>query len=174
MRPIPSRFFGYVRPKDSLILPWAGWTDLRTAIAWWYDARRYRTGLYRRLDSCLVVHREVSNPFQLAARNFRGLAALALAGLALGRRCHDFHFIAGQFQMGAIQYRDIFDINMPLIYFVHAAVIAIGGMGDGGHAAAALPSTPRNSRRRMSAPRSSAGLCASDERFDRVGNELRY
>jgi hypothetical protein len=37
-----------------------------------------------------------------------------------------FHFIAGQFQMGAI-----FDINMPLIYFVHAAVIAIGGMGDG-------------------------------------------
>jgi hypothetical protein len=38
-----------------------------------------------------------------------------------------FHFIAGQFQMGAIQYRDIFDINMPLIYFVHAAVIAIGG-----------------------------------------------
>ena len=42
-----------------------------------------------------------------------------------------FHFIAGQFQMGAIQYRDIFDINMPLIYFVHAAVIAIGGMGDG-------------------------------------------
>ena len=42
-----------------------------------------------------------------------------------------FHFIASQFQMGAIQYRDIFDINMPLIYFVHAAVIAIGGMGDG-------------------------------------------
>ena len=41
-----------------------------------------------------------------------------------------FHFIAGQFQMGAILYRDIFDINMPLIYFVHAAIIAIGGMGD--------------------------------------------
>ena len=42
-----------------------------------------------------------------------------------------FHFIASQFQMGAIQYRDIFDINMPLIYYIHAAVIAIGGMGDG-------------------------------------------
>jgi hypothetical protein len=41
-----------------------------------------------------------------------------------------FHFIAGQFQMGAVPYRDIFDINMPLIYFVHAAIIAIGGMGD--------------------------------------------
>ena len=41
-----------------------------------------------------------------------------------------FHFIAGQFQMGAVPYRDIFDVNMPLTYFVHAAVIAIGGMGD--------------------------------------------
>jgi hypothetical protein len=26
--------------------------------------------------------------------------------------------------------RDIIDINMPLIYFIHAAVVAIGGMGD--------------------------------------------
>jgi hypothetical protein len=41
-----------------------------------------------------------------------------------------FHFIAGQFQMGAVPYRDIFDVNMPLVYFVHAAVIAIGGMSD--------------------------------------------
>jgi hypothetical protein len=41
-----------------------------------------------------------------------------------------FHFIAGQMQMGAIPYRDIIDINMPLIYFVHAAVVATGGMGD--------------------------------------------
>jgi hypothetical protein len=41
-----------------------------------------------------------------------------------------FHFIAGQFQMGAVPYRDIFDVNMPLTYFVHAAVISIGGMGD--------------------------------------------
>ena len=41
-----------------------------------------------------------------------------------------FHFIAGQFQMGAVPYRDIFDINMPLIYYIHTAVIAIGGMSD--------------------------------------------
>src|SRR5262245_29379807 len=41
-----------------------------------------------------------------------------------------FHFIAGQFQMGAVPYRDIFDINMPLIYYIHAAVLAIGGMSD--------------------------------------------
>jgi hypothetical protein len=33
-----------------------------------------------------------------------------------------FHFIAVQCQMGAIPYRDIFDINMPLIYYIHAAV----------------------------------------------------
>jgi hypothetical protein len=41
-----------------------------------------------------------------------------------------FHFIAGQMQMGALPYRDIVDINMPLIYFIHAAIVAIGGMGD--------------------------------------------
>jgi hypothetical protein len=41
-----------------------------------------------------------------------------------------FHFIAGQFRMGAVPYRDIFDINMPLLYYIHAAVVAIGGMGD--------------------------------------------
>ena len=41
-----------------------------------------------------------------------------------------FHFIAGQMQMGAAPYRDIIDINMPLIYFIHAAVVAIGGMSD--------------------------------------------
>ena len=41
-----------------------------------------------------------------------------------------FHFIAGQMQMGAVPYRDIVDINMPLIYFIHLAVVAIGGMGD--------------------------------------------
>lgn len=41
-----------------------------------------------------------------------------------------FHFIAGQMQMGAVPYRDIVDINMPLIYFIHVAAVAIGGMGD--------------------------------------------
>jgi hypothetical protein len=41
-----------------------------------------------------------------------------------------FHFIAGQMQMGAVPYRDIVDINMPLIYFIHAAVVAVGGMSD--------------------------------------------
>jgi hypothetical protein len=41
-----------------------------------------------------------------------------------------FHFMAGQMQMGAVPYRDIVDINMPLIYFIHVAAVAIGGMGD--------------------------------------------
>jgi hypothetical protein len=41
-----------------------------------------------------------------------------------------FHFIAGQMQMGAVPYRDIGDINMPLTYAIHAAVVAIGGMSD--------------------------------------------
>jgi hypothetical protein len=41
-----------------------------------------------------------------------------------------FHFIAGQMNMGAVPYRDIIDINMPLTYDIHAAVVAIGGMSD--------------------------------------------
>ncbi len=41
-----------------------------------------------------------------------------------------FHFIVVQFQMGAVPYRDIFDINMPLLYYIHAVVVAIGGMSD--------------------------------------------
>src|SRR5262249_48779454 len=41
-----------------------------------------------------------------------------------------FHFIAEQMRMGAIPYRDIYDVNMPLIYFVHAGIVAIGGMSE--------------------------------------------
>jgi hypothetical protein len=41
-----------------------------------------------------------------------------------------FHFIAGQMKMGAVPYRDIADVNMPLTYDIHAAILAIGGMGD--------------------------------------------
>jgi hypothetical protein len=41
-----------------------------------------------------------------------------------------FHFIAGQMKMGAIPYRDIVDVNMPLTYDIHAAVVAIVGMSD--------------------------------------------
>jgi hypothetical protein len=41
-----------------------------------------------------------------------------------------FHFIAGQLHMGAVPYRDIIDVNMPLTYGIHAAVVAIGGMSD--------------------------------------------
>src|SRR5262249_5991604 len=42
-----------------------------------------------------------------------------------------FHFIAAQMQNGAVPYRDIIDINMPLIYVIHLAVVAIGGLGYG-------------------------------------------
>jgi hypothetical protein len=41
-----------------------------------------------------------------------------------------FHFIAVQMKMGAVPYRDIVDVNMPLTYDIHAAVVAIGGMSD--------------------------------------------
>ena len=69
---------------------------------------------------------------------FLNFALAAAAGLLLWRSldwplvgdASIFHFIAGQMQMGAVPYRDIVDINMPLIYFIHVAVVAIGGMGD--------------------------------------------
>jgi hypothetical protein len=41
-----------------------------------------------------------------------------------------FHFMADQFLMGLVPYRDLADINMPLVYAVHAAVVWIGGMSD--------------------------------------------
>jgi len=41
-----------------------------------------------------------------------------------------FHFIANQMAMGAVPYRDIVDVNMPLTYDIHAAIVALGGMSD--------------------------------------------
>ena len=41
-----------------------------------------------------------------------------------------FHFAASQFSLGEVPYRDFIDVNMPLIYIIHLAVIAIGGMND--------------------------------------------
>jgi hypothetical protein len=41
-----------------------------------------------------------------------------------------FHFIGAQMLLGGVPYRDLFDINLPLIFVLHAAVIAIGGAGD--------------------------------------------
>jgi hypothetical protein len=41
-----------------------------------------------------------------------------------------FHFMAGQFLMGLVPYRGLADINMPLVYGIHAAVVWIGGMSD--------------------------------------------
>jgi hypothetical protein len=41
-----------------------------------------------------------------------------------------FHFMANQFLMGLVPYRDIADINLPLIYGIHAAIITLGGMSD--------------------------------------------
>jgi hypothetical protein len=41
-----------------------------------------------------------------------------------------FHFIASQIKLGAVPYRDIADVNMPLTYAIHLAIISIGGMSD--------------------------------------------
>ncbi len=41
-----------------------------------------------------------------------------------------FHYIAWLMSEGLVPYRDIFDFNMPGVYVVHLAVLAIGGPGD--------------------------------------------
>src|SRR5262249_31800941 len=41
-----------------------------------------------------------------------------------------FHFMADQFVMGLVPYRDLADINMPLVYGTHAAIVTIGGTSD--------------------------------------------
>ena len=41
-----------------------------------------------------------------------------------------FHFIAAQMQMGAVPYRDIANVNMPLTYGIHDLVVRLGGMSD--------------------------------------------
>jgi hypothetical protein len=41
-----------------------------------------------------------------------------------------FHFLGAQILLGAVPYRDLFDINFPLIFLLHTAVIAVGGTSD--------------------------------------------
>lgn len=41
-----------------------------------------------------------------------------------------FHFVGAQMLLGEVPYRDLFDFNFPLIFVLHAAIIAIGGTGD--------------------------------------------
>lgn len=40
------------------------------------------------------------------------------------------HYIAWLISQGAVPYRDTFDMNMPGVYLIHLAVIAVGGAGD--------------------------------------------
>ncbi len=42
-----------------------------------------------------------------------------------------YHYIAWLMSEGLVLYRDIFDFNMPGVFLVHRAVLAIGGAGDG-------------------------------------------
>ncbi len=41
-----------------------------------------------------------------------------------------YHYIAWLISEGLVPYRDIFDFNMPGVFLVHLAVLAIGGDGD--------------------------------------------
>ncbi len=65
-----------------------------------------------------------------------GSAALAayLAWWSLGwPLIHDaplMHYIAWIIGQGGVPYRDVFDMNVPGVYLIHAAVIALAGRGD--------------------------------------------
>jgi hypothetical protein len=67
------------------------------------------------------------------------VAGLAAVTLFLGWRSlgwpliHDaplMHYAAWQIREGAVPYRDLFDMNLPGIYFLHLAVMALLGPGD--------------------------------------------
>jgi len=69
-----------------------------------------------------------------------------------------FHLVAEQFSLGAVPYRDF--IEMPLIYGIHAGIIAIGGMSD--LTSVYSTSAPRSSSehlQRRSSGRRDVGCC---------------
>ena len=82
----------------------------------WTDRLMYTSKLINSFNLALAV--------VVAALLWRSLDWRVVGDAAI------FHFIAVQMQMGAVPYRDIVDINMPLIYLIHAAIVTIGGVGD--------------------------------------------
>jgi hypothetical protein len=89
-----------------------------------------QTGLSRRWRHALLSTARLATLFNLPLAIAAGWLLWRSLDWPLVGDATIFHFIAGQVQMGAVPYRDIFDINMPLIYYIHAAVVAIGGMSD--------------------------------------------
>ncbi len=74
-------------------------------------------------------------------RRFAGLVCLGMGGLTVWLALISLHwplvgdaamfqFAGAQFLMGAVPYRDFIDMNMPLVYALHAAIIYVAGMGD--------------------------------------------
>ena len=84
----------------------------------WTDRLMYTSKLINSFNLALAV--------VVAALLWRSLDWRVVGDAAI------FHFIAVQMQMGAVPYRDIGerDVNMPLIYLIHAAIVTIGGVGD--------------------------------------------
>ncbi|HSE04491.1 MAG TPA: hypothetical protein VLK35_10115 [Methylomirabilota bacterium] len=70
-------------------------------------------------------------------RPISAASALLLAYLVWGSRgwplIHDaalMHYVAWLITQGAVPYRDVFDMNLPGVYLLHAAVLHVGGSGD--------------------------------------------
>ncbi len=78
-----------------------------------------------------------SKPFALARWSPLGAFSLLVIVLAWRSRAwplvHDapiMHYIGWRILHGAVPYRDLFDMNVPGVYVLHAALIALGGTGD--------------------------------------------
>src|SRR5262249_26685621 len=124
---------------------WSAWSQLATwssigSRKWSTNPPRYATTSNRRNPIGVKPPPVAALALPRNARLVTGVnVLLAVAAGCLLWRSLDwplvgdatiFHFIAAQMQNGAVPYRDIIDINMPLIYVIHLAVVAIGGLGD--------------------------------------------
>src|SRR5262249_33765906 len=124
---------------------WSAWSQLATwssigSRKWSTNLPRYATTSNRRNPIGVKPPPVAALALPGNARLVTGLnVLLAVAAGCLLLRSLDWPlgggapvlpFLAAQMQNGAVPYRDIIDINMPLIYFIHLAVVAIGGLGD--------------------------------------------
>ena len=88
------------------------------------------TGTIGRVPAAAISNVRLIAVFDAALAAVAGLLVWRSLNWPLVGDATIFHFIAGQMQMGAVPYRDIIDVNMPLVYDIHGAIVALGGMSD--------------------------------------------
>ena len=69
-------------------------------------------------------------PILAASAALAGYLALRSLGWPLIHDAPLMHYIAWIIARGGVPYRDVFDMNLPGIYLIHAAVVAVAGRSD--------------------------------------------